>query len=63
VTVIGRPTLPWSGSTRRTLSRRSTLRLTTPLTSRIPIISPNTPNSRLAWLLMAARPMNIIIEQ
>ena len=32
-----------------------------PLTSRIPIINPNTPKSRFAWLFIAARPMNSII--
>ena len=34
-----------------------------PLTSRMPIINPNTPKSRFAWLFIAARPMKIIIAQ
>src|SRR5690349_16077957 len=63
VTGIGRPTTPWSGSTRRTRSRRSTNRLITPLTSRIPTIRPNTPNNRLACVFTAANPMNSIIAQ
>ena len=43
--------------------RRSTTREIIPATSSTPIMSPKTPNSRLACVFTAERPMNIIIEQ
>jgi hypothetical protein len=63
VTVMGRPTTPWSGRTRRMASLRRTKRLIKPLTSRMPTISPKTPNSRFACVFTAASPMNSIMAQ
>ena len=60
VIVSGSPTVPASGRPRVTRTFLSVTRLIDTLTTRMPIISPNTPNSRLAWVLIAATPMNSI---
>src|SRR6476660_4783063 len=46
------------------MARRRRTRLEMkPETSRTPIIRPKTPNNKFAWELIAANPMNIIMEQ
>src|SRR3954468_14091224 len=61
--VTGWPTVADSGRVRRMARRRRTRLEMKPETSRTPIMRPKTPKRRLAWELMAARPMNIIMEQ
>ena len=59
-TVTVSPTVAASGRRRVTRTRLSVTRLIDTLTSRMPIISPNTPNSSDACVFTAATPMNTI---